>query len=89
MTTPQGNKLARYPGGVHLSYTPMVHAKVFLKTKGVKDPQFNLALGEEGNGEDMAGIEGGDRPLFVQVSTPFQQICLLTRSSAPTTPMSS
>lgn len=46
----------------------MVHAKVFLKTKGPKDPQFNLALGEEGSEEDLAGIEGGDRPLFVQVS---------------------
>jgi tRNA-dihydrouridine synthase 1 len=46
----------------------MVHAKVFLKTKGVKDPVFNIQHGEEGSSDDLAGIEGGDRPLFVQVS---------------------
>ncbi|BEJ13407.1 hypothetical protein CspHIS471_0305810 [Cutaneotrichosporon sp. HIS471] len=66
VTTPQGKELKRYVGGVHLSYTPMVHAKVFLKTKGIKDPVFNIQHGEEGSGEDLAGIEGGDRPLFVQ-----------------------
>ncbi|GMK56946.1 hypothetical protein CspeluHIS016_0307860 [Cutaneotrichosporon spelunceum] len=66
VTTPQGKELKRYVGGVHLSYTPMVHAKVFLKTKGIKDPVFNIQHGEEGRGDDLAGIEGGDRPLFVQ-----------------------
>ncbi|KLT41612.1 Dus-domain-containing protein [Cutaneotrichosporon oleaginosum] len=66
ITTPQGKEIKRFVGGVHLSYTPMVHAKVFLKTKGVKDPVFNIQNGEEGCGDDLAGIEGGDRPLFVQ-----------------------
>lgn len=31
-----------------------------------RDPQFNLPLGEEGSSDTLAGVEGGDRPLFIQ-----------------------
>lgn len=60
----------RHPGGAHLCYTPMIHARVFADSKTESkggDAQFNLTCGEEGSVETLAGIEGGDRPLFVQV----------------------
>lgn len=48
----------------------MIHARVFADSKTESkggDAQFNLTCGEEGSVETLAGIEGGDRPLFVQV----------------------
>jgi tRNA-dihydrouridine synthase 1 len=68
ITTPQGKTLTRYVGGTHLSYTPMVHAKIYASGKNGQDSQFNLTEGEEGSEETLSGVEGGDRPLFVQVS---------------------
>ncbi|CAD6575287.1 MAG: hypothetical protein TREMPRED_001344, partial [Tremellales sp. Tagirdzhanova-0007] len=44
-------------------------SRVFVESKAEGkggDPQFNLNCGEEGSHETVAGIEGGDRPLFVQ-----------------------
>lgn len=64
-------KYARYMGGAHLTYTPMIHARVFSESRANSrggDPQFNITCNEEGNRKTLAGIEGGDRPLFVQVS---------------------
>jgi len=71
ITTSQGRKIIRHPGGAHLCYTPMIHAKVFLTSKQESrggDSQFNLTMKEEGSYDTLAGIEGGDRPLIVQVS---------------------
>jgi len=68
ITTPQGKKIVRHVGGTHLSYTPMVHAKMYIQSRSGSDSQFNVVDGEEGSDEPLAGIEGGDRPLFVQVS---------------------
>lgn len=72
LTPPSSSKpFIRHPGGVHLGYTPMIHARVFVESKSDNkygDPQFNLMCGEEGSEESVASVEGGDRPLFVQVS---------------------
>lgn len=47
----------------------MIHARMFADSKKVnRDPQFNLTLNEEGSADTLVGVEGGDRPLFVQVS---------------------
>ncbi|WWC97468.1 hypothetical protein V866_004348 [Kwoniella sp. B9012] len=70
ITTSTGRKLTRYPGGTHVSYTPMIHAKVFIDAKGEGnkrgDGQFNLTYEEEGGEATIAGIEGGDRPVIAQ-----------------------
>lgn len=67
----------------------MIHAKIFVEKAGVGrhgDGQFNLETNEEGNDETLAGIEGGDRPLFVQVATVmFCPRMLLMSSFVPTT----
>lgn len=46
----------------------MIHAKVYVQAKEDTrgSDQFNLTFGEEGSYDPLAGIEGGDRPLFVQ-----------------------
>jgi tRNA-dihydrouridine synthase 1 len=47
----------------------MIHAKVFAQSKNDHkggDGHFDLTHEEEGSHETVAGIEGGDRPLFVQ-----------------------
>ena len=52
-----------------MCYTPMIHAKVFSESKNLSkggDGHFDLTHGEEGSHDPLAGIEGGDRPLFVQ-----------------------
>lgn len=67
ITTETGRQLTRYVGGAHLSYTPMVHSKMYIQSKCSSDSQFNLVEGEEGSEDVLAGVEGGDRPLFVQV----------------------
>lgn len=69
----------RHPGGATLCYTPMIHAKVFSDSKQISkggDGQFNLTQSEEGSSEPVAGIEGGDRPLFVQFCANDPQILL-------------
>jgi len=46
----------------------MIHAKVYVHAKEDTraGDQFNLPYGEEGSYDPLAGIDGGDRPLFVQ-----------------------
>jgi tRNA-dihydrouridine synthase 1 len=69
----------RHPGGAHLCYTPMIHARTFVQSKPYArggDPQFNLTVDEEGGFQDIAGIEGGDRPLFVQFCANDPEILL-------------
>jgi len=65
---PQG-EFVRHPGGAHLCYTPMIHARIFSESKddGRGSALFNLTQCEEGSFEAIAGVEGGDRPLFAQV----------------------
>lgn len=75
----QPRKYARYAGGAHLTYTPMIHARVFSDSRQNSrggDPQFNITCNEEGNRKTLAGVEGGDRPLFVQVSHPTRPLPL-------------
>ncbi|WVR03179.1 hypothetical protein IAU60_000170 [Kwoniella sp. DSM 27419] len=78
VTTPQGKTLMRHPGGAHVCYTPMIHARCFLEAKGDKqgDGQFNLTLDEEGGHGVVAGIEGGDRPVIVQFCANDPEILL-------------
>ncbi|WVN88473.1 uncharacterized protein L203_103684 [Cryptococcus depauperatus CBS 7841] len=70
ITTPWGKTLVRHPGGAHVCYTPMIHAKCFVEAKGEGgrngDGQFCLSLDEEGSEGVIGGIEMGDRPLIVQ-----------------------
>jgi tRNA-dihydrouridine synthase 1 len=68
----------------------MIHAKVFLTSKQESrggDSQFNLTMKEEGNYDTLAGIEGGDRPLIVQVSYMDQVEVIADGSSAGMTLM--
>ena len=47
----------------------MIHAAVFCRSHSDSrggDGQFDLTHDEEGSSDILAGIEGGDRPLFVQ-----------------------
>lgn len=69
----------RHPGGATLCYTPMIHAKVFASSQSISrggDGQFNLTEDEEGSLDTVAGIEGGDRPLFVQFCANDPEILL-------------
>ncbi|ODN73875.1 hypothetical protein L202_07391 [Cryptococcus amylolentus CBS 6039] len=80
VTTPQGKSLIRHPGGAHICYTPMIHAKGFLEAKGEMgrngDGQFCLTLDEEGGEGPVAGIDCGDRPLIVQFCANDPEILL-------------
>jgi tRNA-dihydrouridine synthase 1 len=89
VTTPEGKTYVRHAGSAHLTYTPMIHAKIFSSAKQTSrgaDGQFDLTTGEEGGGQEVAGIEGGDRPVFVQVS--YSVRAELIVSSVRTTPTS-
>ena len=71
VTGSTGKVFTRHQGGAHLVYTPMINAKSFAQSKaGLKgmDPYYNTAYGEEGCSGTVAGVEGGDAPVFVQVS---------------------
>lgn len=70
VTGSTGKVYTRHQGGAHLCYTPMINAKSFAQSKaGLKgmDPYYNTAIGEEGHLGEVAGIDGGDAPVFVQV----------------------
>ena len=70
VTGSTGRVFPRHPGGAHLCYTPMINARSFAQSKAGargQDLQYNTSIGEEGSAGTVAGIEGGDGPVFVQV----------------------
>ena len=55
--------------GANLCFTPMIHARYFVKKKSYRDKMFNFAKSENGNGQQ-------DRPLIAQLCANNKEILL-------------